>query len=49
MFKCYKKVILILYLKRLPINDTMKLALCSTVESNILTNNNVMLMAQRIK
>ena len=33
-----RKVIIILYLKIVQNNDTMKLALLSTVESNILTN-----------
>ena len=36
-----RKVIIILYLKIVQNNDTMKLALFSTVESNILTDKNV--------
>ena len=48
MFKRQKrKVILILYLKIGPNNDTMKLMLFSTVESNILTNENVIQMAKK--
>ena len=40
---------MILYLKIVPNNDTMKLVLLSTIESNILTNKNVTQMAKRIK
>ena len=41
--------IIILYLKIVQNNDTVKLALFSTVESNILTNKNVTQMVKRIK
>ena len=44
-----RKVIMILYLKIVQNNDTMKLVLFSTIESNILTNKNVIQMAKRIK
>ena len=44
-----RKVIMNLYLKIVQNNDKMKLALFSTVESNILTNKNVTQMAKRIK
>ena len=44
-----RKVIIILYLKIIQNNGTMKLALFSTVESNILTNKNVTQMAKKIK
>ena len=44
-----RKVIIILYLKIVQNNDTMKLALFSTVESNILTDKNVIQTARRIK
>ena len=44
-----RKVVIILYLKIVQNNDTMKLTLSSTVASNILTNKNVMQMAKRIK
>ena len=44
-----RKVIIILYLKIIQNNGTMKLALFSTVESNILTNKNVIQMAKKIK
>ena len=44
-----RKVIIILYLKIVRNNDTMKLALFSTIESYILTNKNVIQMAKRIK
>ena len=43
-----RKVIIILYLKIVQNNDTMKLALFSTVESNILTDKNVIQIAKRI-
>ena len=41
--------IIILYLKIVQNNDTVKLALFSTVERNILTNKNVTQMVKRIK
>ena len=44
-----RKVIIILYLKIVQNNDTKKVALFSTVESNILTDKNVMQIAKRIK
>ena len=40
---------MILYLKTVPNNDTMKLVLLSIIESNILTNKNVTQMVKRIK
>ena len=52
MFKCQKKRVemIILYLKIVKKNNTMKLVLLSTVESNIsLTNTNVIQMAERMK
>ena len=42
-----KKVIITLYLKIVRNNDTMKLTLFSTVESNILTNKNVIQMVKK--
>ena len=47
MFKCL--VIIILYLKIVQNNDTMKLALFSTVENNTLTNKNVIQLVKRTK
>ena len=44
-----RKVIIILYLKIVQNNDTMKLVLFSTAESNILTDKNVIQIAKRIK
>lgn len=43
------KVIIILYLTIVQNNNTVKLALFSTVESNILTDKNIMQMATIIK
>ena len=40
---------IILHLKIVPNNDKIKLTLFSNVESNILTNKNVMQIAKRIK
>ena len=42
-----KKVIITLYLKIVRNNDTMKLTLFSIVESNILTNKNVIQMVKK--
>ena len=39
---------MILYLKIVPNNDTMKLVLLSTIESNILTNKYIIQMIKRI-
>ena len=44
-----RKVIIILHLKIVQNNDTKKVALFSTVESNILTDKNVIQIAKRIK
>ena len=44
-----RKVIIILYLNIVQNNDTVKLALFSTVEINILTDKNVIQIAKRIK
>ena len=44
-----RKVIIILHLKIVRNNDTMKLTLFTTVESNILTNKNVTQMAKKIE
>ena len=44
-----RKVIIILYLKIVQNNYTMKLALFSIIESNILTDENVIQIAKRIK
>ena len=44
-----KKVIIILYFKIVQNSDTMKLTLFSIVESNILTDKNVIQIAKRIK
>ena len=44
-----RKVIIILYLKIVQNNDTKKLVLFSIVESNILTDKNVIQFAKRIK
>ena len=41
-----RKIIIILYLKIVQNNDTMKLALFSTAESNILTGKNVIQIAK---
>ena len=43
------KVIIMLYLTIVQNNNTVKLALFSTVESNILTDKNIMQMATIIK
>ena len=43
------KVIIILYLTIVQNNNTVKLTLFSTVESNILTDKNIMQMATIIK
>ena len=40
---------MIMYLKIVQNNDTMKLALFSTIENNTLTNKNVIRMAKRMK
>ena len=44
-----RKVKIILHLKIVQNNDTMKLTFFTTVESNILTNKNVTQMAKRIE
>ena len=44
-----RKVIVTLSFKTAQNNDTMKLTLFSTVETNILTNKNVIQMAKKIK
>ena len=44
-----KEKLIIQYLKRVHNNDTMKLTLFSTMESNVLTNKNITQMIKRIK
>ena len=47
--KVKKKVIITLYLKIVQNNETMKLMLFSTIESNTLTNKNVIQMVKKNK
>ena len=44
-----RKVIITLYLKIVQNNDTVKLTLFSTVESDILTNKNVIQMTKKLR